>query len=188
MDIWRNIIGFPGYQVSTSGNIRSYKNYQGAITDICHILRPRTNPNGYKVVVLHDANAIPHQLSVHRLVAQTFMPVDDPTLVVDHLDCDKSNNALNNLEWVTSRENSHRAFRAGLYENAFAVTRRPVLVTDLRDGNEMFFNGVNEAARTLGFSPAILSRAANALADKVGHYTVEFVEGPDTLLYRNNYI
>lgn len=182
MEIWKNIDGYEGYQISSYGRIRSFYDYRGHISNKSHILRPRINPNGYEVVCLY-INGIPHQLSVHRLVAKTFIPNDDDTLVIDHLDMNKRNNCVDNLEWVTVKENSLRAFHAGLYENSYRVTRRPVMITDLRNGEQTYYKGLNEAAREIGYSASILSRVANMITDRVGYYAVEFADNEDRLLY-----
>lgn len=182
MEIWKDIDGYDGYQVSSYGNVRSFRSYNGNVIPTPHMLRPRINSNGYEIVTLY-ANRIPHQLSVHRLVANAFIPTDDNTLVVDHLNTNKRGNKTDNLEWVTIKENSRRAFEAGLYENSYRVTRRPVIVTDLRNGEEMYFKGLNEAARAIKYSPAILSRVANAISERVGYYKIEFADNEDRLLY-----
>lgn len=187
MEVWRRIRGFPGYEVSSEGRVRSYKDSHGRVTNDWHLLKPIMN-NRYYRVVLFDKDHVPCTKTIHRLVAETFMPVQDESLVVDHVDCDKTNNSLSNLEWVTCRENSVRAFDAGLYESIFEVTRRPVLVTDLWTGEELYFEGINDAARQLGYSPSILSRAANMLCDRVGHYVIEFAGPEERLLYDKNYI
>lgn len=184
--MWKAIEGFYGYEVSDNGSVRSFKNYHGLITDTYHILKPRTNPNGYQIVTLYDDQGIPHQLSVHRLVAKAFLPNTNNYPVVEHLDDDKAHNAVENLEWVTYQENSIRACNAGLYEPIFRKTRRPVMVTDLRTGEQTYFEGVNEAARCLGYSPAIISRVANMNGDKVGHYTIEFAGAEERLLFGND--
>lgn len=57
---------------------------------------------------------------VHRLVLMTFNPVDDmEKLQVDHIDGNKENNRLDNLEWVTNSENTRRAIEKGLWDNCF---------------------------------------------------------------------
>ena len=180
---WKRVDGFPEYKVSTEGNIRSYKDSHGRAKRLSHIIKARTNPNGYRIAVLYDDQHTPHQMSVHRLVAKAFIPDFDESLVVDHLDGDKSNNSLSNLELVTGRENSRRAVKNGLYEPIFEKTRRPVVVTDLRTGSQMYFRGVNDASRAIGYSSSIISRAANMEIDKVGHYFIEFAGPEERLLY-----
>ena len=180
--MWRDIPGYPRYQVSSLGRVRSYA--RDSINP--SILKPRLNPNGYQVVCLYGSSDKPAQISVHRLVATTFMPVHGQELLyVDHLDGCKTNNRLSNLEWVDAKENSIRAFNAGLYEPIFEQTRKPVVATDLRTGEEFYFRGINEAARSLGYSPSIICRAANMLAEKVGYYVIEFAGREDRLLYQN---
>ena len=184
---WSDIEGFPGYRVSSEGRVCSRKDYHGNLADDWHLLKPVQYSNGYLMVTLHDKNRQARPTSVHRLVARHFIPTDDETLVVDHLDGCKTNNRASNLEWVTGRENSIRACKAGLYEPAFIKTRRPVIITDQRNGEETYFRGVNEAARTLGFSPAVISKTANGLSDKFGHYTAEFAGREERLLHNKYY-
>lgn len=183
MEQWVPIDGFRGYDVSDEGGLRGYKNHRGGYDETPHILKPRRNSNGYLIAALYDDRHQLHQIQVHRLVATAFVPNPCGYSVVDHIDGNKQNNRASNLEWVTSRENSRRAFENGLYEPIFEKTRCPVLVTDLRTGEETYFRGVNEAARKLGFSPAIISRAANLQVEKVGYYAVEFAGREDRLLF-----
>jgi hypothetical protein len=183
MEIWKRIFGFPGYEVSTHGRIRSFKDFQGRLMGVPHMIKPIINNNGYRKVVLYDQNAVPHQKSIHRLVAMAFIPTDNRSLVVDHLDGDKSNNHVDNLEWVSNKENSIRAYNMGLYEPTFAATRRPIIVTDLRNGDQSYYSGVNEAARKLGFSSSIISRNINGLTEKFGYYSAELAGPDDRLLY-----
>lgn len=183
MEKWKDIDGFPGYQVSNEGRVRSYRTYHRIMAETSHILRPRVNPNGYEIATLYDEYGRPHQVSVHRLVATAFLPNSDPSLVVDHLDYNKTNNNVRNLEWVTIEENSRRACRAGLYEAAFIVTRRPIIVTDLWTGEEIYYKSIHHAARMLGYSPSAISKVVNGHADHIGHYTAEYAGREERLLY-----
>lgn len=70
-----------------------------------------SNNKGYKVVNLGRGK----QYKVHRLVLSTFDPVGNwESLQVNHIDGDKTNNALSNLEWCTGKENIHHANKTGL--------------------------------------------------------------------------
>ena len=105
-EIWRDIRGYEGdYQVSNFGRIKSFKNGVAKILSV--ITRGL-----YQVVSLHK-NGKGKMFLVHRLVAQAFLPNPDNLPEVDHLNGDKTDNRVENLEWVTYSENSKRAFQNG---------------------------------------------------------------------------
>jgi hypothetical protein len=81
--------------VSSMGNFKDINKNQ---------LIPRTNRTGYLVLFYNKKIYY-----CHRLVMQTFKPQRDSSLTVDHLDHNKKNNVLNNLEWVSLEENRERA-------------------------------------------------------------------------------
>lgn len=68
---------------------------------------------GYARVELHDRN-VARKYSVHRLVAEAFVPNPEGKPHVNHIDGNKLNNAASNLEWTTQSENQLHAYRAGL--------------------------------------------------------------------------
>lgn len=79
-------------------------------------LKSTINQSGYEVVGVQD----PENLSwksrkVHRLVAETYISNPDNLPEVNHKDCNKVNNTLSNLEWVTSKQNKAHAWGQGLY-------------------------------------------------------------------------
>lgn len=99
MEIWKIIESSPNYEVSNFGSVRN--------TKTGNILKVVTNNYGYKLVCLSNKNK--KQTSyIHRLVAEAFIDTDlDPkTSVVNHIDGDKSNNAIDNLEWATYSDNA----------------------------------------------------------------------------------
>lgn len=95
------IPGYEGkYEVLSTGKVLSYKD-NGNIHDI-----GRQNNNGYVIVTLSDANKNRTTRLVHRLVAEAFLPKQQGKDIVDHIDEDKTNNAIDNLRWCSPQENA----------------------------------------------------------------------------------
>lgn len=98
MEIYKDIKGYEGlYQVSNLGNIKSlYFNREKILL--------QGESRGYRIVILWK-NPIRKCYKVHRLVALTFLSNPDNKPEINHIDEIKGNNNLNNLEWVTHKEN-----------------------------------------------------------------------------------
>lgn len=98
-EIWKDIPGYDNkYQVSNFGNVRSVKRKKN--------LRLFKNNNGYMNVVLYKNSRKKHW-RVHRLVAMTFLENVNQHPVVNHIDENKSNNFVENLEWCTHKYNTN---------------------------------------------------------------------------------
>lgn len=78
-------------------------------------VKQQVSNNGYLRVELWDAGA-GRKYSVHRLVALAFIPNPERKPQVNHIDGDKANNAVENLEWATQSENQIHAYRTGLQQ------------------------------------------------------------------------
>lgn len=104
---WRPVVRFPGYEVSDKGSVRSFKSRK------VKILKPGKDSNGYPVVGLYK-DGKRHWLLIHRLVAEAFLEKPGCDYETNHLDGDKTNNHVDNLDWVTRSENLKHAFRTGL--------------------------------------------------------------------------
>ena len=101
-EIWKDINGYEGlYQVSNFGNVKSLHKYAGR-TD--RILSPGKTKRGYLGVYLFK-NGKGKSLYVHRLVAQAFIPNPNDLSEVNHIDEDKHNNRVDNLEWCDRQYN-----------------------------------------------------------------------------------
>lgn len=105
MDKWLPITGFSNYAVSNDGRVKN------TVTD--RELKPIRERTGYSHVTLCNGGKH-HQTSIHRLVAQEFIPNPDDKPMVNHIDGDKANNRVDNLEWCTPSENMQHAYRTGL--------------------------------------------------------------------------
>lgn len=121
MSQWHAVVGWEGkYEVSCSGEVRSLdrevirrdgtkQNFKG------RVLGHYASSAGYKLVRLSDqANGNREEARVHRLVAEAFIPNPESKPEVNHIDGNKYNSSLNNLEWVTPKENRTHAWRTGL--------------------------------------------------------------------------
>ncbi|KAA6340120.1 hypothetical protein EZS27_011996 [termite gut metagenome] len=102
-EIWRPIQGFEAhYEVSNYGNVRRKKSKR---------LRNINYAQVYPTVLL-SVNGVHKTLRVHRLVALAFLPMRDESKThVNHIDGNKRNNHVNNLEWVTQAENNLHSYR-----------------------------------------------------------------------------
>jgi len=104
-EIWKAIPGFPGYEVSDHGNVRSFwKRGYHVLKSTPHPLTLTiTNPGGYpKVCFGHEAKTF----RVHRLVLDTFLGQRPKGFECCHKDGNPLNNRLNNLYWGTSKNNA----------------------------------------------------------------------------------
>lgn len=95
------------YQVSNLGRVKSLRD------GIDRVLKTRPNSWGYEIVNLKIAGCYKTK-QVHRLVAEAFYGWREPKWHVNHIDGDKLNNRLDNLEWATPRENTAHAKSTGL--------------------------------------------------------------------------
>ena len=116
-EVWKDIKGYEGlYQVSNFGNVKSLR--KRIDKGKCHryfnekILKPIETNKGYLRVKFCKDRKI-KKIRVHRLVAEAF--IKKPELEVNHRDGNKKNNKIENLEWVTKKENLQHAWKNGLH-------------------------------------------------------------------------
>ena len=141
-EIWKEIPFDPRYKISNLGRVSGIRTA---------FLNQEVERAGYYRVTISGKHYF-----VHRLVLSIFDPIDGmEELQVNHIDGDKLNNKLNNLEWVTPSENathSHRILKhKSNTEAANEACSCKVKVT-MPDGEELFFASQRKCAEALGLS------------------------------------
>ena len=101
-EVWKPIQGFEDrYAVSSKGRVMNLKTGR--------VLKNRIEPHGYAYVDLCNGNGSPKRITVHRLVATTFINNPNNLPQVNHIDEDKRNNDVTNLEWCTASQNNRHS-------------------------------------------------------------------------------
>ena len=115
-EIWLPIKDYPNYEVSNLGRVRALKYYSNVTKkyyDRILVLKVKTNRWGYNFVGISNRNGRKSKI-VHRLVAETFIPNVNGLREVNHIDGNKQNNRVENLEWCTRSQNLKHAYKLGL--------------------------------------------------------------------------
>ena len=153
---WRPIKGYEGlYEVSNTGEIKSLpkvrKNGSGYYIQKEKLLRQSNTTTGYKKVELvKDGKR--KSLKVHRLVAQAFIPNPQNKPQVNHLDGNKINNNVSNLEWATISENVQHGYDTGLNSNKYILDEEKVIKL-YQEGK-----GLKDVAKEFGCSTTVIQR------------------------------
>lgn len=123
MEEWRQVPGFPDYEISSLGRLKSYKPYRrGApVPAGGNILKPALRADGYLRTILTAPSGRQVQICIHTLVLLAWHGPRPPGNVGRHLDGVRTNNTPGNLAWGTHRENVDDAMRHGTVTKGEAV-------------------------------------------------------------------
>lgn len=161
--VWKPIQGFEGvYEVNQRGDVRSRK------TGHYRLLKPKMNWfTGYLFVNLYDGGNFATK-TIHRLVAESFIPNPNSLPVVNHKDENKRNNNVENLEWCT-----------GKYNNDYSShkRRKPVELYTIDGEHVATFTSQRAAAEILGVSTSTISETLKGRLHTCKGYLLKRKEG-----------
>lgn len=167
-EIWRDIKGYEGkYQVSNLGNIKSldYKR-----TGEEQLIKQCKDRYGYPVVLLYK-NGNRKQYSVHRLVAFAFIPNPLNKPQVNHMNRNKSDNNIKNLEWCSNLENMQHAIKTGI--NKY---KRKIIQYDKSMNSIKEWDSIVEASNELNMTRANIIQCCRGKQKSAGGYTWRYKE------------
>ena len=149
MEEWKNIDGLNGeYQISNKGNIKHNNK----------ILKSHKDSDGYLIITLF-INKKHTTFKIHRLVASAFIPNENNYKQVNHIDCNKINNNVENLEWCSLQQNIKHAKDNNLFSKRSLSKRYKKINQYDKDGNYIkTWNSIKEAGDTLGICRSTITR------------------------------
>ena len=179
-EIWRDIQGYEGkYQVSNMGRVKSL-NYRQTGKE--RILRGIGTILGYLTVNLYqDGKMKTHK--VHRLVALAFLPNPYNLPQINHLDENKENNCIDNLEWVSCKENINhgtRNQRVSEKERNDPKRSKPIIGIDKVTGLIVEFPSAMEASRQLDVDNSSICKCCKGKKKSCGGFYWYYVNDVDT--------
>lgn len=169
-EIFREIDGFPDYEVSNIGRVCSFKG------EYPKILKPRKNHKGYLIVGIYSGGKKVTK-KVHRLVAKAFVPNPENKPEVNHIDEDKENNVAENLEWVTCKENNNHGTR----NRRMAEAQGKAVVQYTTEGVFLAeYPSIKEAGRVTGINKSHICQVCRGKEKTAGGYIWCYEEGGET--------
>lgn len=197
---WKEIEDFPGYEVSDQGRVRSYyakekkKGCWGGYDRVLYdepqrILKQSDDGNGYLKVYLQNGDKR-RCIKVHRLVAEAFIDNPNGYDTVDHIVSGpdgKLDNSVNNLRWVSRRENIQKAYSDGVCDERIRRSRKPIVLTDEWTGDELYFESIEEASEAINCERTNISHALSRYGTVKNRYRVEYASREDRLIHGSRF-
>lgn len=167
-----NISGYDSdYQVSNLGNLRSLKFVK------MKIIKSSINGSGYKIKKLYKDN-ISTFYRVHRLVAEAFIPNPESKEFINHKNGVKSDNRVDNLEWVTSKENAMHSCHTLMNVGGHPPTKS-VIQYDSNTKPIKIWDSIAEAARYLKVDSSTIIRCCQGKQKTSKNFYWEYLEIDD---------
>lgn len=162
MEVYKEIKGYYGYFVSNFGNVKSIKeNYKDKL------LKGRLTNCGYLRVALWK-NKKQKDFAVHRLVALAFIPNPENKPQINHINCIKHDNRVENLEWNTESENMIHS-----YSNGRNTKGRKIIRVGIKNKT---YNKIIEAVKDNNISKSSISQCLRGISKTSGGYKWEYYD------------
>jgi len=121
-EIWKAIEGYSNYMVSSFGIVKSIERTIIDKNGVEYkkrekVLKQNINDKGYKLSYIYDANVKRKTISTHRLVAKAFISNPKKLKTVNHINGIKTDNRVENLEWLSNTDNMRHAYDNGIRAN-----------------------------------------------------------------------
>jgi|GEM_PF-682559 len=177
------IENYPNYVVSKNGDIviLPYKDKNKHNRKI-RVKKTGSDLDGYEIVPLVNEKGT-KTFSVHRLVAQAFLPNPENKETVNHIDGDKTNNSVTNLEWATRGEQMSHAYDLGLKKsNNIMVTSsnikncKPIKVYVKETNEIIYFLSARDCSRHFGYSDRWCDKLIGEMNGDTKKYLFEYVD------------
>lgn len=179
-EIWKSLPGVPGVEVSTIGNVRTLdrvvSSENGTRFLKGRVLKQWGSGTGYLQVHIRIDGKQTNKL-VHRLIAQAFIKNPDNLPQVNHRDCNRTNNNVENLEFCTPKYNSQYREKFGI-SNAESQGQ-PVFAINLDTLEVSQFPSQHEASRVLKISQGNINNVIKGRYNQVGGYWFKEDDGND---------
>ena len=165
IEIWKPVVGYEGlYEVSNLGKVKAIKWHRGEEEKE---MRPYTTYKGYLRLRL-TKNGKGKQFQIHRLVAEAFIPNPENKPYIDHINTDRTDNRVENLRWVTNKENCNNPISKQNYSKSNkGKTAVPILQFDKNMNFIKKWESMTDAETSLG----IKSRLSEYCSEKYGRKT-----------------
>lgn len=162
-EVWKDILGWEGiYQIGNRGRIRSFKMCEDG-----RIISLKDKTGNYLTIILQKSGMKSRSTRIHRLVAEAFIPNPYNLPEVNHIDGNKQNNAVSNLEWCTRKHNAAhaRTIHPNMLNGMIAYNKyeRPRTVLQFSKGGEFLqsYCSAKEAERKTGICSRNILQVAN---------------------------